>query len=111
MPLVLWVTHQAERRPPAAELSLPGTGHAPGQYLFGDIPAVHIVQDILKGRDIHLLAGQAVHAVRNGNIAYLVLGEKDLDITSGFDIIPAEPGQVSLCQQRTKKILKSRRTF
>ena len=91
MPVVLRVTHQAKRRLPAAKLSLPGTGHTSRQYLFGNIPAVHIVQDILKGRDVHFLTGQAVHAVRDGNIAYIVFGEKDFDITSSFDIIPAEP--------------------
>ena len=91
MPFVLRVAHQAKRRLPAAELSLPGTCHASRQHLFGNIPAVHIVQDILKGRDVHLLTGQAVHAVRDGDIAYIVFGEKDFDIASGFDIIPTKP--------------------
>ena len=91
MPFVLRVTHQAKRRLPAAELSLPGTGHASRQHLFGNIPAVHIVQDILKRRDVHFLTGQAVHTVRDGDIAHIVFGEKDFDIASSFDIIPAEP--------------------
>ena len=30
----------------------------------------------LKGRNVHLLTGQAVHAVRDGDIAYIVFGEK-----------------------------------
>ena len=91
MSFVLRVAHQAKRRLPAAELSLSGTGHASRQHLFGNIPAVHIVQNILKGRDVHFLTGQAVHAVCDGDIAHIVFGEKDFDIASGFDIIPAEP--------------------
>ena len=91
MPLVLRVTHQAEGRRPPAELPLPGTGRDARQHLFGNIPAVHIVQDILKGRDVHFLTGQAVHAVRDGDIAHIVFGEKDFDIASSFDIIPTKP--------------------
>ena len=91
MSFVLRVAHQAKRRLPAAELSLPGTGHASRQHLFGNIPAVHIVQNILKGRDVHFLTGQAVHTVRDGDIAHIVFGKKDFDIASSFDIIPAEP--------------------
>lgn len=34
MPFVLRVTHQAKRRLSAAELSLPGTGHASRQHLL-----------------------------------------------------------------------------
>ena len=81
MALVLWVTHQSKRRHPSAELSLPGTGRDAHQYLFGNILAIHIVHDILKGRDVHLLTGQAIHTIGNGNIAHIVFGEKDLDIT------------------------------
>ena len=91
MPFVLRVTHQTKRRRPAAELSLPGAGSDARQHLLGNIPAVHIVQDILKGCDVHLLTGQAVHAVRDGDIAYIVFGEKDFDIAAGFDIIPTKP--------------------
>ena len=91
MSLILRVTHQTEGRLPTTKLPLPGTGHTPCQHLFGNIPAVHIVQDILKGRDVHFLTGQAVHAVRDGDIAHIVFGEKDFDIASSFDIIPAEP--------------------
>src|SRR5699024_11303520 len=61
---------------------------------FGNIPAVHIVQDILKRRDVHLLTGQAVHAVGDGDIAYIVFGEKDFDIAASFDIISTKSGQV-----------------
>ena len=92
MPFVLRVTHQAKRRLSAAELSLPGTGHASRQHLFGNIPAVHVIQDILKGRDVHFLTGQAVHAVRDGDIAYIVFWEKDFDIASSFDIVPTKSG-------------------
>ena len=94
MSFVLRVAHQAKRRLPAAELSLPGTGHASCQHLFGNIPAVHIVQDILKGRDVHFLTGQAVHTVRDGDIAHIVFGEKDFDIAASFDIISTKSGQV-----------------
>ena len=76
MPFVLWVTHQTEGRRPSAEFSLPGTGRDARQHLFGNIPAVHIVQDILNRRDVHLLTGQVVHAVGNGDITYIVFGEK-----------------------------------
>ena len=88
MPLVLRVTHQAEGRRPSAELPLPGAGGDACQHLFRNIPAVHIVQDILKGRNVHLLTGQAVHAVRDGDIAYIVFGEKDFDIAASFNIVP-----------------------
>ena len=94
MPLILRVTHQTEGRLPTTKLPLPGTGHTPCQHLFGNIPAVHIVQDILKRRNVHFLTGQAVHSVCNGNIAYIVFWEKDFDIAASFDIIPAQPGQV-----------------
>ena len=92
MPLVLRVTHQAEGRRPSAELPLPGAGGDACQHLFRNIPAVHIVQDILKGRNVHLLTGQAVHAVRDGDIAYIVFWEKDFDIASSFDIVPTKSG-------------------
>ena len=94
MPPVIRVTHQSERRLPTTKLSLPGTGHTPRQHLFGNIPAVHIIQDILKGRDVHFLAGQAVNSVCNGDISYIVFGEKDFDIAAGLDIISAQSGQV-----------------
>ena len=94
MPFVLRVTHQTKRRRPAAELSLPGAGSDARQHLLGNIPAVHIVQDILKGCDVHLLTGQAVHAVGDGDIAYIVFGEKDFDIAASFDIISTKSGQV-----------------
>lgn len=64
------------------------------QYLSTDERAIlHKLyfQDILKGRDVHFLTGQAVHAVRDGDIAYIVFGEKDLDIASSFNIVPTEP--------------------
>ena len=51
-----------------------------------------VLQDILERRNVHLLTGQTVHAVRDGDIAYIVFGEKDFDITSGFDIIPTQSG-------------------
>jgi predicted P-loop ATPase len=92
LPLVLRVTHQAEGRRPSAELPLPGAGGDACQHLFRNIPAVHIVQDILKGRNVHLLTGQAVHAVRDGDIAYIVFGEKDFDIAASFNIVPTKPG-------------------
>ena len=76
MPFILRVTHQAEGRCSSAEFPLPRAGGDTRQHLFGNIPAVHIVQDILEGRNVHLLTGQAVHAVRDGNIAYIVLGKK-----------------------------------
>ena len=92
MPFVLRVTHQTERCRTAAVFPLSGTGHASRQHLFGNIPAVHIVQDILKGRDVHFLTGQAVHAVRDGDIANIVFWEKDFDIASSFDIVPTKSG-------------------
>ena len=92
MPLVLRVTHQAEGRRPSAELPLPGAGGDARQHLFRNIPAIHIVQDILEGRNVHLLTGQAVHAVRDGDIAYIVFGEKDFDIAASFNIVPTKPG-------------------
>ena len=92
MPFVLRVTHQAEGRRPSAELSLPGAGRDARQHLFRNIPAIHIVQDILEGRNVHLLTGQAVHAVRDGDIAHIVFGEKDFDIAASFNIIPTKSG-------------------
>ena len=85
------VTHQAKGRLTSAEFTLTGTGHASSQHLFGNIPAVHIIQDIFKGRDVHFLTGQAVHAVRDGNISYIVFWEKDFDIAARFDIVSAKP--------------------
>ena len=43
-------------------------------------------------RNVHLLTGQAVHAVRDGDIAYIVFWEKDFDIASSFDIVPTKSG-------------------
>ena len=71
------------------------------QRMIADIEAgkigcviTKIVQDILKRRNVHLLTGQAVHSVCNGNIAYIVFWEKDFDIAASFNIIPAQSGQV-----------------
>ena len=94
MPLILRVTHQTERRLSAAKFSLSGTGHTPCQHLFGNIPAVHIVQDILKRCNVHFLTGQTVHSVCNGNISYIVLWKKDFNIAASFNIISAQSGQI-----------------
>ena len=94
MSLVLRVTHQPQRRCPSAEFPLPGTGHAPRQNLFGNIPAIHVVQDVLKGRDVHFLTGQAVHTICDGDIPDIVPGEEDFNIASGFDIVSSQSGQV-----------------
>ena len=94
MPPILWVTHQPQGRLSATELSLSGTGHTPRQHFLGNIPAIHIVQDILEGRDVHFLTGQTVHAIRNGDIADIVFGEEDFNIAAGFDIISSQSGQV-----------------
>ena len=51
-----------------------------------------VIQDILEGRNVHLLTGQAVHAVRDGDIAYIVFGEKDFDIAASFNIISTKSG-------------------
>jgi len=91
MPPVSRITHQTEGRLTSAKLSLTGAGHASSQHLFGNIPAIHIIQDIFKGRDVHFLTGQAVHAVRDGNISYIVFWEKDFDIAARFNIVSAKP--------------------
>ena len=92
MPFLVRVTHQPQRRLPSAELPLSGTGHAPCQHLFGNITAVHAVQDIFERRNVHFLPCQAVHPVRDCDIPYIVLWEKDFDITACFDIVPPQPG-------------------
>ena len=94
MPPILRVTHQPQGRLSTAELPLSGTGHTPRQHFLRNIPAIHIVQDILEGRDVHFLTGQTVHAIRNGNIADIVFREEDFNITAGFDIISSQSGQV-----------------
>lgn len=76
MSLILRVTHQTEGRLPTTKLSLPGTSHPTCQHFFGNIPALHIVQDTLKRRNVHFLTSQAVHSVCNGNIAYIVFWGK-----------------------------------
>ena len=94
MPPILRVTHQPQGRLSATELSLSGTGHTPRQHFLGNIPAIHIVQDILERRDVHFLTGQTVHAIRNGDIADIVFREEDFNIATGFDIISSQSGQV-----------------
>ena len=92
MPFFIRVTHQSKRRLPSAEFPLPGTGHAPCQYLFGNVTAVHVIQDIFERRNIHFLPCQAVHSVRDCNVSYIMLWEKDFDITACFNVISPQPG-------------------
>ena len=100
MPFIVRVTLQSHRGLPAAKLSLAGSGHARCQHLFGNISAVHIVQDIFERCDVHFLSGQAVHPIGDGNIAHIVFREKDLDIGADFNIISAKPRKV-LCDDAT----------
>ena len=94
MPPILRVTHQPQGRLSATELSLSGTGHTPRQHFLGNIPAIHIIQDILERRDVHFLTGQTVHTIGNGDITDIVFGEEDFNIASSFDIISSQSGQV-----------------
>ena len=94
MPLFLRVTLQAIGRRPSAELPLAGAGHTSSQHLFGNIPAVHIVQDVLKRRDVQFRAGQAVYAVCHSDISYIVFWEKDFDISACFNVVTSQSGEV-----------------
>ena len=93
MPLIIGILHEAERWLSADKLPLARKHHLPGGYLPGNIPAVHVVQDILERRDVHGLVGLAlvaVIAVVDRDITDVVLGKIDLDIAAGLDVVSPE---------------------
>ena len=59
---------------------------------FFEISRLYIsFQDIFERRNVHFLPCQAVHAVRDRYIPYIVFWEKDFDITARFNIVPPKP--------------------
>ena len=61
--------------------------------LFGDVPGVHIVQDVLERSDF-IVAFQRVHFISEGDVSYALGLEEYLRIVAGHDVVPAQTGKI-----------------
>ncbi len=91
MAVVCRVTHEAVGSRSTQKLPLPGAGHPARQYLLGNIPAIHIIQDIFERGNVHLLPVQTVHSISDSDITDVVTREKDFDVAASLDIVRAQP--------------------
>ena len=63
-----------------------------GFYLCGDVLCVHVVQDVLEGRDVHAARViDGVNIVIHRNEAHALFGEVNLGVLSAHDIVPPKP--------------------
>ena len=77
----------------AGKLALLGFQQIRGMHLLGNILAIHLVQDILKGRNVVVLP-QGVDPVIHGDVAHTVPGEEVLNEIACLQVVPAQPGEV-----------------
>ena len=66
-------------------------------YLQRNIRGVHFIHDISEGSDINRRPVQRIHTVVYCNIADAMLREKDFQVSSAIQVVPAQPGKI-LCQ-------------
>ena len=72
----------------AGKLALLGFQKIRGMYLLGNILAVHLVQDVLKRRNV-VVVPHGVDTVIHGDIADAVTGEEVLDQCAGLQVVSA----------------------
>ena len=73
----------------AGKLALLGFQKVRGMYLLGNILAVHLVQDVLKRRNV-VVVPHGVDTVIHGDIADAVTGEEVLDQCAGLQVISTQ---------------------
>ena len=92
--LVRWGSDIAVGNRAAAPLAILHPGAEDGLDLVAGVPAVELVHDVEKGREVVLLGLGAVDAVVDGDEPHALVGEHDLGVEAHLEIVPSEAAHI-----------------
>ena len=92
--LVRWGSDIAVGNRAAAPLAILHPGAEDGLDFVAGVPAVELVHDVEKGREVVLLGLGAVDAVVDGDEPHALVGEHDLGVEANLEIVPPEAAHV-----------------
>ena len=92
--LVRWGADIAVGNRAAAPLAILHSGSKDGLYFVAGVPAVELVHDVEKGREVVLLGLGAVDAVVDGDEPHALVWEHDLGVEANLEIVPPKAAHV-----------------
>ena len=92
--LVRWRSDIAIGNRAAAPLAILHPSAEDGLDLVAGVPAVELIHDVEKGREVVLLGLGAVDAVVDGDEPHTLVGEHDLGVEANLEIVPPEAAHI-----------------